>query len=68
MPTITGDRPLLTDADVNAFSWQFQKSNYANDDYANWSLDRRLDGFFRHGGPAVSPTTATSATSSSTAS
>ena len=45
-----GDPPLLTDSDVDALAWQFMYSAYADDTYADWSLDRRLDGFLRHRG------------------
>ena len=45
-----GDPPLLTDSDVDALAWQFMNSAYADDTYADWSLDRRLDGFLRHRG------------------
>lgn len=45
-----GDSPLLTDSDVDALAWQFMNSAYAGDTYADWPLDRRLDGFLRHRG------------------
>lgn len=46
MASTLGDPPLLADYDVNALAWQFLKSPYAdNDAYADWPLDRRLDGF-----------------------
>jgi hypothetical protein len=45
-----GDRLLLTDSDVDALAWQFTKSAYADDSYADWPLDRRLEGFLRHRG------------------
>ncbi|MEY8017631.1 hypothetical protein [Mycobacterium servetii] len=38
---------LLTDSDVDALAWQFMHSDYADDIYADWPLDRRLDGFLR---------------------
>jgi hypothetical protein len=44
------DPPLLTDSDVDALAWHFMNSAYADDTYAGWPLDRRLDGFLRHRG------------------
>ena len=41
------DPPLPTDSDVDALAWQFMNSAYADDTYADWPLDRRLDGFLR---------------------
>ena len=48
--TTLGDPPLLTDSAVDALAWQFLNSAYAADTYADWPLDRRLDGFLRRGG------------------
>jgi hypothetical protein len=42
--------PLLTDADVDALAWQFLDSAYADDTYADWPLDRRIEGFLRRRG------------------
>ena len=39
---------MLTDSDVDALAWQFMHSGYAEDAYADWPLDQRLDGFLRH--------------------
>ncbi len=47
--TVSGP-PLLTDADVDALAFQFLHSPFADDTYADWSLDQRLDGFLRHRG------------------
>lgn len=44
------DPPLLTDSDIDALVWQFMNSTYAADTYADWPLDRRLDGFLRRRG------------------
>ncbi len=41
---------LLTDSDVDALAWQFMRSPYADDIYADWPLDRRLDGYLRREG------------------
>ena len=50
MASPLGDSPLLTDSDVDALAWQFMNSAYADDTYADWPLDRRLDGFLRRRG------------------
>lgn len=51
MASTVGGPPLLTDADVDALAWQFLNSAYADKNtYADWSLDRRLDGFLRRRG------------------
>ena len=51
MASTLGDPPLLTDSDVDALAWQFLNSAYAdNNKYADWPLDRRLDGFLRRQG------------------
>lgn len=47
VPTASGP-PLLTDADVDALAFDFLNSPFADDTYADWSLDQRLDGFLRH--------------------
>ena len=41
---------LLTDSDVDALAWRFVHSSYAGKSYADWTLERRLDGFLRHQG------------------
>jgi hypothetical protein len=47
MASMLGDPPLLTDSDVDALAWEFLNSAYADDTYADWPLDRRLEGFLR---------------------
>jgi hypothetical protein len=47
MASTPSGSPLSTDADVDALAWQFLNSDYADDTYADWPLDRRLDGFLR---------------------
>lgn len=39
--------PCLTDAYVDALAFEFLNSRFADDNYADWPLDRRLDGFLR---------------------
>ncbi|OBG36310.1 hypothetical protein A5672_19805 [Mycobacterium alsense] len=50
MTSPPSDPPLLTDGDVDGLAWQFLHSPYADDTYAVWPLDRRLDGFLRRRG------------------
>jgi hypothetical protein len=50
MASTLGGPPLLTDSAVDALAWQFLNSAYADDTYADWPLDRRLDGFLRRQG------------------
>ncbi len=45
-----GDWLPLNDSDIDGLAWQFTHSAYADDTYADWPLDRRLDGFLRHRG------------------
>jgi hypothetical protein len=45
-----GDSPSVTDTDVHALTWEFVNSGYRGDEYANWPIDRRLDGFLRRRG------------------
>jgi hypothetical protein len=40
----------LTDLEVDALAWEFLNSAYAAETYADWSLDRRLDGFLLRSG------------------
>lgn len=49
MPYPITEPLTLTDADVDALASQFLTSEYSDDTYADWSLDRRLDGFLRRG-------------------
>ncbi len=50
MTSLPSGAPFLTDGDVDTLAWQFLNSAYACDNYADWSLDRRLDGFLRREG------------------
>ncbi len=45
-----GDPPSVTDTDVHALTWEFVNSGYCGDEYANWPIDCRLDGFLRRRG------------------
>lgn len=46
--TAIGDSLSLTDRDVDVLTCEFLNSQYAEDVYADWPLDRRLEGFLRH--------------------
>jgi len=51
MASTLSDLPSLTDSDIDALACQFLNSAYAdNNTYADWPLDRRLDGFLRRRG------------------
>lgn len=50
MSSLPSGPPMLTDGDVDTLAWQFLRSVYADDTYADWPLDRRLDGFLRREG------------------
>ena len=52
MTSLPSGPPSLTDCDVDALAWQFLHSPYADQTYADWPLDRRLDGFLRREGLA----------------
>jgi hypothetical protein len=48
-PTVGGPL-MITDSDVDELAAQFMHSGFAEDTYADWSLEQRLDGFLRHRG------------------
>jgi hypothetical protein len=50
MAAMVGNSPLVTDSDVDALAWRFLRSTYADEAYADWPLDQRLDGFLRRCG------------------
>ena len=41
---------MVADTDVDGLARQFLDSAYGSDQYANWPLDRRLEGFLQHRG------------------
>jgi hypothetical protein len=47
---IDGDPSAVTDSDVHALAGEFLNSGYRGDEYANWPIERRLDGFLRRRG------------------
>ena len=36
--------------ELDDVAWQFLRSEFASEIYADWPIDRRLDGFLRHHG------------------
>lgn len=44
------DSLFLTDSDVDSLARQFMNSVYADGTYADWPLDRRVDGFLHRQG------------------
>jgi len=40
----------VTDSDVHALAGEFMNSGYRGHEYANWPIERRLDGFLRRRG------------------
>ena len=50
MAAMVGNSPLVTDSDVDELAWRFLRSGYADEAYADWPLDQRLDGFLRRCG------------------
>lgn len=52
MTTAFGVPAILLDSDVDLLAWQFLDSRYVDDAYANWTIDRRVEGFLRHRGMA----------------
>lgn len=46
------DRIDLTTAELDTVAWRFLRSEFATQTYSDWSLDRRLDAYLLHHGPA----------------
>jgi uncharacterized protein YqjF (DUF2071 family) len=49
--TPTADRSELTRAELDTIAWQFLRSEFTDQSYADWPIDRRLDAFLLHYGP-----------------
>ena len=50
MGAMSGDSALFSNSDLDVLASQFLNSAYADKTYADWPLDRRLDGFLRRRG------------------
>jgi hypothetical protein len=50
MTLFGGHRTTVTDSEVYALTWAFVNSGYRGDEYANWPIERRLEGFLRRRG------------------
>ncbi|UXA19000.1 hypothetical protein [Mycobacterium sp. SMC-4] len=50
MPTTSTDRLTLTQRQLDDVAWEFLRSEFTDDRYAQWPIDRRLDVFLRHRG------------------
>lgn len=46
------DRTDLTTAELDTVAWRFLRSEFASQTYSDWPLDRRLDAYLGHHGPA----------------
>jgi uncharacterized protein YqjF (DUF2071 family) len=49
--TPTADRSELTRSELDTIAWQFLRSEFTDQSYADWPIDRRLDAFLLHYGP-----------------
>nr|WP_313776605.1 hypothetical protein [Mycobacterium sp.] len=45
-------REELTWAQLDAIAWRFLRSAFTGQIYANWPIDRRVDAYLLHHGPA----------------
>lgn len=50
MPT---DRSAMTSSHLDAIAWEFLASKFAGQTYAGWPIDRRLNAYLLHHGPAA---------------
>jgi hypothetical protein len=48
-PTDNGE---LTRTALDEIAWQFLRSEFADQIYADWPIDRRVDAFLQHHGPS----------------
>ena len=45
-------REELTRAELDAIAWSFLRSEFSGHVYADWPMDRRVDAYLQHHGPA----------------
>ncbi len=45
-------REELTPAELDAIAWRFLRSEFTGQIYADWPIDRRIDAYLLHQGPA----------------
>jgi hypothetical protein len=45
-------REELTRAELDAIAWRFLRSEFTGQIYADWPIDRRVDAYLLHHGPA----------------
>ncbi|ABM12240.1 MULTISPECIES: hypothetical protein [Mycolicibacterium] len=50
MPMTSTDRPAPTQRQLDDIAWQFLRSEFTGEIYAQWPIDRRLDAFLLHRG------------------
>ncbi|CAN3127441.1 hypothetical protein ACNUDN_05990 [Mycobacterium sp. smrl_JER01] len=50
MPVTSTDRPAPTQRQLDDVAWQFLRSEFTGEIYAQWPIDRRLDVFLLHRG------------------
>ena len=46
------DRVELTRREFDAIAWDFLRSEFTGQIYADWPIDRRIDAYLQHHGPA----------------
>jgi hypothetical protein len=47
------DRSAMTGSQLDAIAWAFLASEFAGQIHADWPIDRRLNAYLLHHGPAV---------------
>jgi hypothetical protein len=45
------EQPSVSEDDLDAIAWMFLRSEFANEDYASWPLERRVEAYLRRRGP-----------------
>jgi len=47
------DRSAITGSQLDAIAWEFLASEFAGQIYLDWPIDRRLNAYLLHHGPAA---------------